>query len=66
MPYRSGLPSLIIPSTNRLRRIFDHMDTFALQLPESDPFGALAEQMDGHYRFCPRSDFLTYRRYCRG
>ena len=61
MPYRSGLPSFIIPRSNRLRRIFDHMDAFAFNnFHNRVHFGALAEQMDGHYRFCPRSDFLTY------
>src|SRR5262245_56628348 len=28
MPYCSGLPSPIIASTDRLGRIFDHLDTF--------------------------------------
>ena len=67
MPYRSGLPSFIIPSANRLGRIFDHMDTFAFHnLHNWIHLGALAEQMHGHDCFGPRSYFLTYRRYCRG
>src|SRR5262245_31975811 len=61
MPYRSGLPSFIIPSANRLRRIFNHIDIFPFNnFHYRIHFGALAKQMDGHYRFCSRTDFLTY------
>src|SRR5262249_24259015 len=61
MPYRPSLPSFIIPSPNRLSRIFNHIDTFAFNDLNNRVHGrALAEQMDGHDRFCPRSDFFTY------
>src|SRR5262249_21567462 len=61
MPDGAGLPSLTIPRSNRLGRIFDHMDAFAFSnLHDRFHYSALAEQMDGHDRFCPSSNFLTY------
>src|SRR5262245_2548433 len=61
MAYGSGLPPFIIPRSNRLRRIFDHMDASAFNdFHNRVHFGASAEQMHGYYRLCPRSDLLTY------
>src|SRR5215470_3540319 len=60
MSYRSGLFSFVLLRSDRLRRIFDYMNTFALgDFHNRSHFGALTKQMDGHYRFCPRGDFLS-------